>query len=283
MDVPKIIFVTGKGGTGKSTVAASLAWRAALSGRKTLLVELSPDSRLTGMDLPKNLTTEVLTGTSSLKSFVKYYIRIPGLADLFFENRVMRTFLNVAPALNELAILGKITSGERRAGPAIHYDLIVVDTFATGHALALFRAPEGMSRAVKSGPMGKDSRAIFNVLSDSKIVRFMIVTLPEDLPVDESVELREQLKKIFPQQEPQVVVNKVELEGWSTAELQEAERDSAGQEKLWARYLLQHKKMSQSVLDRLDREFSGYQRAPLVFSSDYRKVIEKVGESLWTF
>src|SRR5690606_4499899 len=84
------------------------------------------------------------TGTESLREYAHHLLKVEKVADLFFENPVMRTFLNVAPALTELAILGKITSHPRRHGPPLPYDCLVIDAYATGHFLALLDAPAGM-------------------------------------------------------------------------------------------------------------------------------------------
>ncbi len=278
----KITFVTGKGGTGKSAVAAGIAWKSAQMGHRTLLVELSGPSALDGAELPPNLTVEELTGISSLKTFVKHYIKVPGLAELFFENRVMRSFLNVAPAVNELAILGKITSGVRKAGPAVNYDRIVVDTFATGHALALFKAPLGMSRAITSGPMGRDSRKIYEVLKDPAVVNYVIVTLPEALPVEESLELREGLRELVPQ-EPVLVVNKMELEDWQLSELEGFQGASVNPlENRWAQYLLSQKRIVEPLLRTVASEFPDHKQVPLLPHANFADLASQIGDALWT-
>lgn len=216
----KIIFVTGKGGVGKSTVALALAWQQAQFGKRVLLVEIGnssylgdfldekevgakPTSTKLGFDLA------LWSGESCLREYVLHYLKLERVYDLFFENKVMRALINVAPGLSEVAILGKLTSGVRRVGPEFSYDLVIVDCFATGHALALLRAPVGMLEAIPAGPMGKNCREILEVLKDRSLTKYVLVTLLEELPVVEVLELSEALKKEF-NAAPLVVANRVQ-------------------------------------------------------------------------
>lgn len=216
----KIVFVTGKGGVGKSLIAASMAFDRARQGRKTLLVELGDTSYYQDLF---SLQTEVTHqpqmtkygfsvalwgGESSLREYVLHYLRMEKLYKLFFDNRVMRALVNVAPGLPEIAMLGKITSGIRHVGPELPFDDIIVDSYATGHTLALLRTPNGMKQAIPLGPMGKHSSEIDEVLHDSKITSVYVVTLLEELPVVESLELVDQLKKDFGIT-PTIVANRV--------------------------------------------------------------------------
>lgn len=196
----KIIFVTGKGGVGKSTYAAHLAYKYSKSGRKTLLVELGdesyfnkflnitkvsyqPETTLFGFDL------SIWTGRDCLKEYALQLLRSESLYNLFFENKLSRSLINIAPGLAELAILGKITSGPRRHGPSARHDVIIIDSFATGHFLALIRAPKGMMEAIKYGPMGEQSRSIIETMKNESICEYHLVCLPEELPITEVLEL----------------------------------------------------------------------------------------------
>lgn len=196
----QIIFVTGKGGVGKSTVAAAIAWSHAQAGQKTLLVELGYQSfyqdyfhlekvSYKPTSLKPGLDVALWSGPECLREYALHLIKVETLYRLFFENQVSRSLINVAPALSELAILGKVTSHLRKVGPEMTYDCIVVDAFSTGHMLALLRAPLGMAEAIHFGPMGDQTRAIFEILKDSAKTSFFVVSLPEELPVIESLEL----------------------------------------------------------------------------------------------
>lgn len=215
----KIVFVTGKGGVGKSTVAATIALQQAKRGRRVLLAELGDarylsdlfsrdDVDISPVKITEGLDLARFDVENCLRQYVTHYIRSARLYDLFFSNRVMRAFVRAAPALSELALLGKITSRERQVGPELPYDLIVIDCFATGHALALLRAPVEMRKIVTAGPMGKETATMNQVVRDTSSTRFVVVTLAEELPITETTELCTILKKEYGQT-PSVVCNKL--------------------------------------------------------------------------
>jgi anion-transporting ArsA/GET3 family ATPase len=203
---------------GKSVVAMALAKNFAEQGRRTLFVELGQPAyfglvygfraRYQPQLISSNLFHAVWTGEECLREYVQHLVKIPKIADLFFDNRVMRAFVRAAPGLKELAILGKLTSGIRESGPSLPYDDIVFDAYATGHFLALLRAPLGMGSIISKGPMGTESRRIIETLQDSQYTKVYAVTLPEDLPVVEVVELKSEIEKIL-NVVPKVLCNRV--------------------------------------------------------------------------
>ncbi|MCB0355718.1 MAG: P-loop NTPase, partial [Bdellovibrionales bacterium] len=145
----KIYLISGKGGVGKSSVAAALGQNFAKKGLRTLIVELGENSYFNYLfaknfsfepqSIGSNLDLATWSGENCLKEFIAYYIRLTKIVDLFFENKIMKTLVKAAPALHELAILGKLTSGPRKIGPELRYDRIVLDGFSSGHFLSLLR------------------------------------------------------------------------------------------------------------------------------------------------
>lgn len=203
----EIIFVTGKGGVGKSAVAAGLALKKSQEGKKTLLIELGnqsfykdffelPEVAFKPTSLKPNLDVALWSGLDCLREYAIYLLKIESLYKLFFENTVSKTLLNVAPALPELSIMGKATSHPRQVGPALNYDCLVIDAFATGHFLALLRAPQGMAQAIRFGPMGEQSRGIDRVLRDRSQCQYFVVSLPEEMPVVEALELAQGIENL---------------------------------------------------------------------------------------
>lgn len=213
----KVILVTGKGGVGKTAVAASIALAQARQSKKVLLAELGERSFLrhvfpgVGGPRPKGVTDglEVVRWDAEvcLREYLLHYLKVERVVDLFFNQRVTHALIDAAPALRELAILGKVTSGPRGVGPDLPYDVVVVDAYATGHFQALLMAPVGMAEAVRLGPMGEQSRQMVEIIKQTKNTTVVVVTLPEELPVNESAELGHFLKSRFGL-EPWVIVNR---------------------------------------------------------------------------
>ncbi len=226
----KLIFVTGKGGVGKSLMAAAIALREARAGRRVCLMELGQQSFYESFFETRGITYEpsevipqvhvaLLTPEECLKEYALHYLRLPKLYDLLFQNKVMRAFINAAPALPELSILGKLTSDIRGIIPS-DYELLVVDCYSTGHALALLRAPRGLGTMFKVGALNEQAKGIDETISDPKLVKYIVVTLPEDLPVNESKELADSLKKEF-NADISVICNQIARSG-----LTDTEKDS---------------------------------------------------------
>ncbi|MGE3974998.1 MAG: ArsA-related P-loop ATPase [Bdellovibrionales bacterium] len=286
----QILFVTGKGGVGKSTVAAALACRAAREGKKVLLVELGdysfyekffhlPSLTYKPQILAPRWEIALWTGETCLREYVLHYLKIEKIYEMFFENRIMRTFVNVAPGVSELAILGKITSGIRKVGPPMHYDLIVVDTYATGHFLSLIQAPKGLSEAIRSGPFGVESASIVRTLQDTEKVGYVIVTLPEPLPVSETKELSAALKESYGVS-ADIICNRILDSKITDSEFQKMHRDSGLQKEDLQKYFkylefVQHRQeQSLQELETLQKEIV---RLPLVTEfSDNKDMIHKL-------
>jgi len=287
----EIIFVTGKGGVGKSAVAAALAMQKAQSGRKTLLVELGRESfyqnalnlsavsyhGVTWPGFPQlegRFTLALWSGPECLKEYALYLLKIESLYRLFFENPVTRTLIQVAPALPELSIMGKATSGPRRVGPALNYDTIVIDAFATGHFMALLRAPLGMAEAVRFGPMGEQSRSINKVLSNPELCKYVVVAFPEELPVVEGLELAQDIQQTVGIK-PTLVMNR--WQEISASVLQEHSDEEYLQR--FQRHLQRLEQRQNELLALVKENFLPVM-LPQIFEVDFSKVVTALTASL---
>jgi len=202
----RLLLVTGKGGVGKSTVAASLALRLASAGLRTLLCEVNTGGRLGRMlDHPQvgpevasvepNLSMVDLEPDAAMREYVLSKIRLERVYRAVFENRMVRYFLRFVPSLAETVMLGKVLWHVRQWPDAPGgFDRIVLDLPATGHALTLLGVPQNLVSALPSGPMSSEADWMLELLTDPAVTAAVLVSLPEELPVNETLELAQELR-----------------------------------------------------------------------------------------
>jgi arsenite/tail-anchored protein-transporting ATPase len=222
----RLVLVTGKGGVGKSTAAAALALSAARQGRRVLLAELGArmvSAELLGAKRVLHTPTEIdparlpglwvahLDAHASLKEYLTEQLHVPRLVSLATDNRVLARLWQAAPSVNELSLLNTLYQHERALGPdgRPRFELLVVDLPATGHALATLGVPRGAVSMIRVGSLAERARAIDGLLHDQAKTAVCIVTLPEALPVNESIELAERLERKLGIAAKLVVINRV--------------------------------------------------------------------------
>jgi anion-transporting ArsA/GET3 family ATPase len=203
----RLVIVTGKGGTGKSTVATALALLAARRGQRVLVAEVNATERVAPLlgappagpeirEARPGLFTVDVTPPASLREYGLHVVKLRAIYDAVFENRLVRHFLRVVPGLGELVMLGKIlheVRAEERGRP--RWDQVIVDAPATGHAVQLLRIPGAMLGMVPPGPLRSDAQWMQALLLDTARTATLLVTLPEEMPVTEAIELDQQLRE----------------------------------------------------------------------------------------
>jgi arsenite/tail-anchored protein-transporting ATPase len=209
----RAVLVSGKGGVGKSTLSAALAVTAARSGRKVLLAELSPDeggpSALAGLVGAKEDGARVVTVGPELsfvrlsaqeghRLFLEETLPAKWLAEAALRSRALRRFLEAGPALKEMGLMFQLLALLRRKGSdgRPEHPLVVVDLPATGHALALATLPRSILSLMPGGPVGRAVREGLDLLQDPARTGVVLTTLPEPLPVSETLTLVEELKDV---------------------------------------------------------------------------------------
>jgi anion-transporting ArsA/GET3 family ATPase len=217
----RLVIVTGKGGTGKTTVAAALAVAAAERGRRVALVEVGRDEQIPGLFQPGAPAAgyagrEVHPGISALhidpfEALHEYLSLQTGLgAPVAFvlRNRAFRQLMEASPGWRELITLGKVWHLEQmRAGARPRFDLIVVDAPATGHGVTFLSAPRVVVSAVRSGPLRRQAAQVEELIEDPERTLLLPVTLAEELPVRETGQLLDRLREDVGVPVDRVVVN----------------------------------------------------------------------------
>jgi arsenite/tail-anchored protein-transporting ATPase len=198
----RLVFVTGKGGVGKSTLTAALGMHAARTGRRTLVCETDTFSAmepLLGVDRPvghepvaagPNLWACNIQSEQSLADLVHRFVPSARIAKAAVSNRLARLFFRTAPSMYELSVLYRIKSlMDAREGGRPKYDTIVIDLPATGHAITFLGVPETANKVLRVGSVAEMSAELAAQLRDPEITDMVIVCIPEEMPVNESIEL----------------------------------------------------------------------------------------------
>ena len=217
----RLVFVTGKGGTGKTTVAAALGLAAARAGKRTLVAEVAEKERIGqafGKDEIGYQETELAPGlfafsvdpVKAREEWVRYRLPSRALAGALNSSRIFGYLAAAAPGLAELVTIGKVwelAQLERKAKGGTPYDLVVVDSPATGHGLAMLRAPSTIGNIARVGPIHRQAYRIHHFISDVRATGSVAVALPEEMPVAETLELEEKLSDEMEMKLDAIVVN----------------------------------------------------------------------------
>jgi anion-transporting ArsA/GET3 family ATPase len=237
----RLVFVTGKGGVGKTTVAAALAQLAAERGKRVLACEVDAKGDLSSLfeAAPTGFTErEIAPGVfamsmdteASLREYLKLHLKIPVVGRIGPLAKAFDFVATAAPGVREILTVGKLCY-EVREG---HYDLVVVDAPATGHIVSQLAAPQAINDLVKVGLIRTQTDWMLDILSDPTRTGLVAVTTPEEMPVAETLELADRVAAETTVRLSGVVVNRVlpELFGRHEEEVFDQLADPTGIERL---------------------------------------------------
>lgn len=197
----RLLFVTGKGGVGKTTIASALGVLAARQGKRTLVCEFDAKGNLAdffGSDPTSFAPTEVLPGLfamsmdteESLKEYLRLQIKVPLLAKIGPLARTLDFVANAAPGVKEILTVGKVAWEVKED----HYDLVIADAAASGHVVAQLSAPQAIGELVKVGLIREQTSWLSEILDDPATTGAVLVSAPEEMPVSETLELAERIR-----------------------------------------------------------------------------------------
>jgi arsenite-transporting ATPase len=203
----RLLLFTGKGGVGKTTCVAALALEAARRGRRPLIVELGHRASMEGVfetseigyvprEVGKGVSAMNLEFESALEEYFVEHIPVQRVARTIMRNKTLQKFFHAAPSVAEVAILNKISALEaEREGSKPRWDPIFVDLDATGHAIMLLNLPSVMKGLIGDGPLRRMVDGFSSLLKDPRKTLLSLVTLPRELPAQETIELYQRLRK----------------------------------------------------------------------------------------
>jgi anion-transporting ArsA/GET3 family ATPase len=221
-DGRRFLIVTGKGGVGKTTVAAAYATALAKSGKRVLVAMCNAKERLSSMlgsDLigheviaaGPNLWAVNMTPETALEEYGMLALKSKTLYSLLFDNKYVRVFFRAVPGIQEWSMLGKAWwhTTETRADGTPRYDVVILDSPATGHGLDMLRVPKVIVDVVPPGLLRRDAERAWNMFRDPATCGVVLVTLPEEMPTTETIELAGALTGELGMSIARVVVNGV--------------------------------------------------------------------------
>ncbi|MGD9695023.1 MAG: ArsA family ATPase [Thermoleophilia bacterium] len=206
----RLCFVLGKGGVGKSTVAAALALSLARDGHRTLLIEVAAQQRVSALfgdaaighaaptELAPGLFAISIDPEHATEDYLVSQLHVRPLVEMLTHSRAFHNFAAAAPGLSELVTVGKIWSlavALREGGDAPVWDRLVVDCPATGHGLALLETAGNVEELAASGPIRDQARRIQQVITHPAATGVMVVARPQELPVSEAAEATAHLRR----------------------------------------------------------------------------------------
>ena len=201
----RLIFVTGKGGVGKSTVATALGLVAARRGLRTIVAELAAQDRIRQafghegpafheVELAENLFTISVDPEHAMEEYLR--VKTGAVGQALGQSRLFQAFAMATPGMRELLSVGKIwelAQHARRTDGGDIYDLVIVDSPAAGHGVGILRTPRTFSEIARVGPIHHQAGSIAATIADAEFTAVIAVAAAEEMPVNETLWLRDTL------------------------------------------------------------------------------------------
>lgn len=201
----RLIFVTGKGGVGKSTVSIALGLVAARRGLRTIVVELASQDRIRQtfdhagetfeeVRLGEHLFTISVDPQNAMEEYLR--VKTGSVGQILGSSRLFHAFAMATPGMRELLSVGKVwelSQPERRTSGAGVYDLVIVDSPAAGHGIGILRTASTFAEIARVGPIAHQARSIAATIADHEFTAVVAAATAEEMPVNETLWLRDAL------------------------------------------------------------------------------------------
>ena len=227
----RLLLVTGKGGTGKTSVTAALALLAAQRGTRVLACEVDAKGNLSDFyesarlgfrprEVKPGLFAMSMNTEESLQEYLRLQLHLPAIARIGPLARAFDFVATAAPGVREILTVGKLAYEVRES----NYGLVVADASASGHAIGQLVAPKAIDELVRVGPIHDQTGWMLDVLNDPAVTGLVVVTTPEEMPVNETIELVRRVRDETDVDLAAIVVNRVLPELFSHADEEVFER-----------------------------------------------------------
>ena len=212
----RLVFVTGKGGVGKTTVAAAMALLAAHRGKRTLVCEVDAKGNLADFfetaptafrprEIQPRLWAMSMNTEESLREYLNLNLRVPLMGRIGPLAHAFEFVATAAPGVKEILTVGKLCYEVRER----HYDLVVVDAAPTGHIVGQLAAPQAINELVQVGLVRQQTGWLLDILSNPDTTGLCIVATPEEMPVNETIELAGRVERETSVDLAAIIVNRV--------------------------------------------------------------------------
>jgi anion-transporting ArsA/GET3 family ATPase len=266
----RLVFVTGKGGVGKSTLAISLGLAGAARGKRTIVCEVASQENASRVfkkgevgfhevEVADNLWAISIDPDESLREYLLLQLKVRAMRDLLVRSRIFNYLAAATPGLKELVTIGKIwelAQPDRKVKKASGYDLVIVDAPATGHGIGFLSTPRTFAGIARVGPIHSQAKELDRFITDHETTGVAIVAIPEEMPVNESAYLERELTEKVGVAVDRVYMNALYPERFSSDEAGKLERaldDSEGAAKAAIRAALSEYRRANSQRDQLER------------------------------
>src|SRR4051794_14299534 len=225
----RLVFVTGKGGVGKTTVASALARVAAERGKRVIVCEIATErTSHEEIELAPLIHSIAVDPEAAMREYLTDQVG-GALSKVMTSSRVFMYLATAAPGLRELLTIGKVWDlaqlDQRRTGDT-PYDLVILDAPATGHALGMLRTPRTFRDVARVGPISRHAGRIDTFLTNPDLTGIVAVAAPEEMPVNETIDLIAALSDEMDLKPDAVVVNGVYPDRFRAAEVKALGADS---------------------------------------------------------
>ena len=238
----ELLVVSGKGGVGKTTIAAALGLVASGADKETIVCEVSGQRRVPALvghptagapgseeQVAPELWTTTIDPELALVEWAGKLIRPRALLDLAVRSNSFAGFINAAPGGRELLTITKaaeLSRDERWDSEAVGYQLVILDAPASGHGLAMLKTPTTFAEIARVGPIASQAREVEALLADNQRSRIVLVSTLEETPVNETLELDSALNEQLGRGADLIIANGLTADGLDDSEI--AQLSAAG-------------------------------------------------------